>query len=90
LQSLTKGIWVSLFYCGYSLPILWTNISLTEIILAWIEGFAIFLGVFIVAGVGSWNDWQKEKQFLKLQAESEKDNTVSIQYRQKRIYSGNE
>jgi len=24
---------------------------------AWIEGFAIFLGVFIVAGVGSWNDW---------------------------------
>ena len=47
---------------------------------AWIEGFAIFLGVFIVAGVGSWNDWQKEKQFLKLQAESEKDNTVSTLY----------
>ena len=47
------------------------------LIIAWIEGFAIFLGVFIVAGVGSWNDWQKEKQFLKLQAESEKDNTVS-------------
>ncbi len=45
--------------------------------IAWIEGFAIFLGVFIVAGVGSWNDWQKEKQFLKLQAESDKDNTVS-------------
>jgi hypothetical protein len=31
-----------------------------------------------VAGVGSWNDWQKEKQFLRLQAESEKDNTVSL------------
>lgn len=25
--------------------------------MAWIEGFAIFLGVFIVAGVGSWNDF---------------------------------
>lgn len=32
--------------------------------------------MLIVAGVGSWNDYQKEKQFLKLQAESEKDNTI--------------
>ena len=30
-----------------------------------------------MATVGSFNDWQKEKQFLRLQAESEKDNTVS-------------
>jgi hypothetical protein len=29
--------------------------------LAWIEGFAIFVAVFTVAGVGSFNDWQKEK-----------------------------
>ena len=36
------------------------------------------MGVFIVASVGSFNDWQKEKQFLRLQAESDKDNTVSI------------
>jgi hypothetical protein len=36
------------------------------------------MGVFIVAGVGSFNDWQKEKQFLRLQAESDKDNTVSL------------
>jgi hypothetical protein len=35
------------------------------------------MGVFVVASVGSFNDWQKEKQFLKLQAESDKDNTVS-------------
>lgn len=46
--------------------------------IAWIEGFAIFMGVFIVASVGSFNDWQKEKQFLRLQAESDKDNTVCI------------
>ncbi len=38
---------------------------------------AIFVAVFVVAGVGSFNDWQKEKQFLKLQAENDKDNTVS-------------
>jgi len=43
---------------------------------AWVEGVAIFIAVFVVAGVGSFNDWQKEKQFLKLQAESDKDNTV--------------
>jgi magnesium-transporting ATPase (P-type) len=52
---------------------------------AWIEGFAIFFGVFIVAGVGSYNDWQKEKQFLKLQAESDKDNTVSYSLRSSQI-----
>jgi hypothetical protein len=32
--------------------------------------------VFVVAFVGSWNDYKKEEQFLKLQAISEKDNIV--------------
>jgi len=27
---------------------------------AWIEGTAIFVAVFVVAFVGSWNDYQKE------------------------------
>jgi len=36
------------------------------------------MGVFIVASVGSFNDWQKEKQFLRLQAESDKDNTMAV------------
>lgn len=54
--------------------------NLKLITIAWIEGFAIFFGVFIVAGVGSYNDWQKEKQFLRLQAESDKDNTVSYSH----------
>jgi len=53
------------------------NLIKLSYLIAWIEGFAIFMGVFIVASVGSFNDWQKEKQFLRLQAESEKDNTVS-------------
>lgn len=53
------------------------NLIKLSYLIAWIEGFAIFMGVFIVATVGSFNDWQKEKQFLRLQAESEKDNNVS-------------
>lgn len=34
---------------------------------AWIEGAAIMFAVLIVALVTSWNDYQKEKQFLELQ-----------------------
>jgi len=34
--------------------------------IAWIEGFAIFLAVFIVVFVGSYNDYKKEEQFFKL------------------------
>jgi Ca2+-transporting ATPase len=29
----------------------------------WVEGVAIIIAVLIVLGVGSLNDWQKEKQF---------------------------
>lgn len=35
---------------------------------AWIEGFAIFLAVFIVVFVGSYNDYKKEDQFFRLYA----------------------
>lgn len=35
---------------------------------AWIEGFSIFLAVFIVVFVGSYNDYKKEDQFFKLYA----------------------
>ena len=48
----------------------------SELTTAWIEGTAIFLAVFIVASVGSWNDYKKEEQFMKLQAISDKDNVV--------------
>jgi hypothetical protein len=30
-------------------------------LLAWIEGAAIFIAVFVVASVGSWNDYKKEE-----------------------------
>jgi hypothetical protein len=32
-----------------------------NISLAWIEGAAIFIAVFVVAMVGSWNDYKKEE-----------------------------
>jgi Ca2+-transporting ATPase len=47
------------------------------IILAWIEGFAILVAVFIVSGVGSWNDYKKEEQFLQLYAFSKADEKVT-------------
>lgn len=38
---------------------------------SWIEGAAIFAAVFVVSSVGSWNDYKKEEQFLKMQADSD-------------------
>jgi len=49
----------------------------------WVEGVAIMVAVAIVVLVGSVNDWQKEKQFQKLNAQ--KDDR-----RMKVIRSGNE
>jgi len=37
----------------------------------WVEGVAIIVAVLIVVGVGSINDWQKEKQFEALNAKRE-------------------
>jgi len=33
---------------------------------AWIEGFAILIAVFVCAFVTAFNDYQKERQFMKL------------------------
>jgi hypothetical protein len=45
--------------------------------LGWIEGFAIFLAVFIVVFVGSYNDYKKEDQFFKLYALDQEGKNVS-------------
>ncbi|KAF2664885.1 calcium-translocating P-type ATPase [Microthyrium microscopicum] len=37
----------------------------------WVEGVAIMVAVIIVVGVGALNDWQKERQFKKLNAQKE-------------------
>jgi P-type Ca2+ transporter type 2C len=38
----------------------------------WVKGITIIAAVLIVVGVGSLNDWQKEKQFDALNAKREK------------------
>lgn len=43
----------------------------------WIEGVAIIVAILIVVLVGSLNDWQKERQFQKLNAKKE-DRDVKI------------
>ncbi|CAG8488589.1 9310_t:CDS:2 [Diversispora eburnea] len=43
----------------------------------WIEGVAILVAVLIVVSVGSLNDWQKERQFRKLNAKKE-DREVKV------------
>ncbi len=45
---------------------------------AWIEGFAIFLAVFICASVQAGNDYQKERQFQKLNQVADDRKKVSI------------
>jgi Ca2+-transporting ATPase len=49
----------------------------------WVEGVAIVIAIIIVVMVGSVNDWQKERQFKKLN-EKREDRTV------KAIRGGNE
>ncbi|OCF76311.1 calcium-translocating P-type ATPase, PMCA-type [Kwoniella mangroviensis CBS 8886] len=49
----------------------------------WVEGVAIVIAIIIVVMVGSVNDWQKERQFKKLNAQRE-DRTVKC------IRGGNE
>ena len=43
----------------------------------WVEGVAIVVAIIIVVMVGSVNDWQKERQFTKLN-EKREDRTVKV------------
>ncbi|CAG8464180.1 6543_t:CDS:2 [Ambispora gerdemannii] len=45
--------------------------------ISWVEGVAIIFAIFIVVMVGSINDWQKEKQFQRLNAKKE-DRNVKV------------
>jgi Ca2+-transporting ATPase len=46
----------------------------TEAQVDWVEGVAITVAILIVVLVGSVNDWQKERQFQKLNAQKEERN----------------
>ena len=45
--------------------------------IAWVEGAAILIAVFVVSFVTAWNDHKKEEQFLKLNEYSESKNNVN-------------
>ena len=45
---------------------------------AWIEGFAIFMAVMISSNVQAFNDFQKEKQFRKLNSVADSRKTLSV------------
>ncbi len=44
---------------------------------AWVDGFAILIAVFFCASVTAINDYQKERQFLKLNAVADEKRKVS-------------
>jgi hypothetical protein len=46
--------------------------------IAWIEGFAIFVAVFVVSGVSTGVDYSKEQSFVKSRLASDANNIVSI------------
>ncbi|SCV70468.1 BQ2448_1862 [Microbotryum intermedium] len=54
------------------------NNTCVEASVEWVEGVAITIAIFIVVMVGSVNDWQKERQFQKLNAQKEERNVKCI------------
>lgn len=46
--------------------------------LAWLEGFAILVAVFVCATVTAVNNYQKERQFMKLNSVADEKKRVSV------------
>ena len=46
--------------------------------IAWVEGAAILVAVFVVSSVTAWNDYKKEEQFIKLNSYNDKQNNVHV------------
>ncbi|KAJ2604729.1 plasma membrane calcium [Coemansia sp. RSA 1722] len=55
----------------------WGSHQYDEVKVGWVEGAAIFLAVLVVCFTNAINDYQKEKQFQKLNAKKE-DRTVKV------------
>ncbi|GMM38578.1 calcium-transporting ATPase [Saccharomycopsis crataegensis] len=53
----------------------------------WVEGVAIIVAIFIVVIVGSVNDYQKERQFAKLNAKKEDKKVVAIRDHKETVVS---
>ena len=45
---------------------------------AWIEGFAVLIAVFVCASVTAVNDYQKERQFQKLNEVADEKKKVTV------------
>ena len=52
--------------------------------IAWIEGFAILVAVTVCVLVTAINDYQKEREFMKLNEEKEKSKMVTVVRRGKK------
>ncbi|KAI5476993.1 Ca2+-transporting ATPase [Pseudohyphozyma bogoriensis] len=59
----------------------------TEPQVDWVEGVAITIAILIVVLVGAVNDWQKERQFQKLNAQKEERNVKVIRNGGERLMS---
>ena len=53
------------------------NYNVSFINVVWFDSFAIYLAVIIVAGVSSFVDWRKEKEFVKRSQDDEDNKLVS-------------
>ena len=45
---------------------------------AWVEGFAILVAVAVCSNVTAFNDWQKERQFQKLNKVADERKRVTV------------
>ena len=68
---------ILLFFACISI-ILEVSVSADHRSTAWIDGFAIFVAVFVVATVTAVNDFQKEKQFQKLNGVADARKQVTV------------
>eukprot|EP00343_Euplotes_focardii_P007905 CAMPEP_0205819478 /NCGR_PEP_ID=MMETSP0206-20130828/1867_1 /ASSEMBLY_ACC=CAM_ASM_000279 /TAXON_ID=36767 /ORGANISM="Euplotes focardii, Strain TN1" /LENGTH=1118 /DNA_ID=CAMNT_0053113125 /DNA_START=29 /DNA_END=3385 /DNA_ORIENTATION=+ len=53
--------------------------------IAWVEGAAILVAVFVVSFVTAFNDYKKEEQFQKLNAYNDAQNNVNVMREGKRV-----
>lgn len=68
----------ALLVAGVASIILETSMNAEHRQIAWIEGFAILLAVFVITVVTATNNLKKEKEFLNLNEQAESGKTITI------------
>ncbi|KAK4052003.1 plasma membrane calcium [Microbotryomycetes sp. JL221] len=88
IVSLALGIYQSVGVEPHTYPSTrCPNNLCTEPQVEWVEGVAITIAILIVVLVGSVNDWQKERQFQKLNAQKEERNVKVLRDGQEKLMS---